>query len=113
VYVIAHSNAFYAIPVFTNSVRHVHLERIAEADEQEIIKDFQEFYCDFYPLNRQLFSFNEASLKLYEGVSSNQCFSRVIEGVASYFFASKRRPVIRYSQNSNDCTIFAKEINVK
>ena len=27
--------------VFTNSVRHAHLERIAEADEQEVIKDFQ------------------------------------------------------------------------
>ncbi len=27
--------------VFTNSVRHVHLERIAEADEHEVIKDFQ------------------------------------------------------------------------
>ena len=52
-------------------------------------------------------------MKLYEGVSSNQCLSRVIEGVASYFFASKRRPAIRYSQNSSNCTIFAKEINVK
>lgn len=29
------------ILVFTNSVRHVHLERIAEADEHEVIKDFQ------------------------------------------------------------------------
>ena len=27
--------------VFTNAVRHAHMERIAEADEQEVIKDFQ------------------------------------------------------------------------
>lgn len=30
-----------ALLVFTNAVRHVHMERIAEADEQEVIKDFQ------------------------------------------------------------------------
>ena len=93
-------------------MRHAHLERIAEADEQEIIKDFQEIYCDFYPLNRQLFSFNEPSMRLYESVTANSCLSRVVEGVASYFFATKKRPAIRYSQNSNNCTIFAKEINV-
>ena len=33
--------AFNSSLVFTNAVRHVHMERIAEADEQEVIKDFQ------------------------------------------------------------------------
>lgn len=70
-------------------------------------------FCDFYPLNRTLFSFNEPSIKFYEGVSSNPCLNRVVEGVSSYFFASKRRPTIRFSQNSNNCAIFAKEINVR
>lgn len=36
-----HSRLFTCLLVFTNSVRHVHLERIAEADEHEVIKDFQ------------------------------------------------------------------------
>ena len=52
-------------------------------------------------------------MKFYEGVSSNSCLSRVVEGVASYFFASKRRPTIRFSQSSTNCAIFAKEINVR
>lgn len=73
----------------------------------------KEIYCDFYPLNVSLFSFNEPSLKLFEGACSNISLSRIIDGVSSYFFASRSRPTIRYSQNSNDCTVFAREINVK
>ena len=42
--VINHKNIIYRLFIFvafTNSVRHAHLERIAEADEQEVVKDFQ------------------------------------------------------------------------
>lgn len=51
-------------------------------------------------------------MKLYEGVTSNNALTRVVEGVASYFFASKKRPAIRFSCNSSNCAIFAKELNV-
>lgn len=52
-------------------------------------------------------------MKLYEGVTSNNVLTRVVEGVASYFFASKKRPAVRFSRNSSNCAIFAKELNVQ
>uniref|UniRef100_A0A0G4GLA5 Vacuolar protein sorting-associated protein 45 n=1 Tax=Chromera velia CCMP2878 TaxID=1169474 RepID=A0A0G4GLA5_9ALVE len=101
---------------FSNVVKHDQLEKLAKADECEVVKQVQEFYADVFAMNHNLFSLNIPSTSgltqdpsgwsLYVKTS----FSRVIEGLLSAVLALRRRPMIRFQRTSHICHEVAMEL---
>lgn len=43
---------------FSNSIDNFEIEKLAELDEKDSIKQLQEVYADYYALNHELFTLN-------------------------------------------------------
>ncbi|KAJ8291676.1 Vacuolar protein sorting-associated protein 45 [Rhodotorula toruloides] len=101
---------------FTNVLSKAQIERLAEADEHELVKEVQEYFCDYSPLTSSHFSLsilptplhpapNQRVMPLYG--DSPQTFSphspvfqRHLEGLTSVLLSLKKRPIIRYERMS-------------
>jgi hypothetical protein len=89
---------------------------LAEVDEQELVKEVQEFYGDYLAINPDIFSLNISypSRPLY-GDSANlwdgHAFQRALEGVVAVLLSLKKRPLIRYERNSAMAKRLASEIH--
>ena len=102
---------------FSNVLKKNYIERLAEVDEFEVIKEVQEYYADFLALNPDLFSLNlGTSLQPVYGESSaswdSRTFQRAVEGVISTLLTMKKKPLIRYEKNSPMSKRLAQEIQV-
>eukprot|EP01135_Chromosphaera_perkinsii_P002007 Nk52_evm54s215 gene=Nk52_evmTU54s215 len=97
---------------FSNIIQNGQLERLAEADEQECVREVQEFFGDYISISQQLFSLN---IPFSIGPGGEQwagkSFERTCEGVVSILLALKKRPVIRYQQFSSLGKRLAQEIS--
>lgn len=87
---------------FSNVISKSEIKALAEADEQEVVAEVQEFYGDFIAVNPHLFSLN------LHGVARGRSWeptmlSRCTQGLTSVLLALKKCPVIRY-QLSSDMT---------
>lgn len=81
---------------FSNTLKNVLLEELAQADEHEVVKEVQEYFADYFAVNYDLFSFN------LEGVTfSDANLSRITDGIASVLLSLKKRPYVRYQKKSN------------
>ncbi|XP_051527223.1 vacuolar protein sorting-associated protein 45-like [Myxocyprinus asiaticus] len=85
---------------FSNVISKSEVKALAEADEQEVVAEVQEFYGDFIAVNPHLFS-----LKL-QGVSRGHSWEpsvlpRVTQGLTSVLLALKKCPMIRYQLSSD------------
>lgn len=81
---------------FSNTLKNVLLEELAQADEHEVVKEVQEYFADYFAINNDLFSFN------LEGVSFTDAqISRITDGIASVLLSLKKRPMIRHQKKSN------------
>lgn len=81
---------------FSNTLKNVLLEELAQADEHEVVKEVQEYFADYFAINNDFFSFN------LEGVSfSDQQISRITDGIASLLLSLKKRPYVRFQKKSN------------
>ncbi len=90
---------------FSNVVKKSALERLAEADDHEVVKLVQEHFADFTVINPGLFS-------LGLGLPQNRIWSstsdmwnadslqRTTEGIIAVLLALKKKPLIRYAKNS-------------
>eukprot|EP00158_Paraphelidium_tribonemae_P003850 Partr_v1_DN26412_c0_g1_i2_m23909 putative Vacuolar protein sorting-associated protein len=90
---------------FSNILKKSQIERLAEVDDFEVVKEVQEFYGDFMAFNSDLFTLNLCSPRhpIYgdaPNVWDGYAFQRSVEGLISVMLALKKRPVIRYAQNS-------------
>lgn len=91
---------------FTNVVSKDMLTRLGRADDHDLVKQVQEFYADFIPINEDFFHLGaENSISLSSPLSrtleSSQIFDRNINGVLSVLLALKRKPCqIRYQGGS-------------
>jgi len=102
---------------YTNTVRDSYLSDIAQADEQELVKQIHEYYVDYMVLDSNFFSIpsrgsgNSAS---DEDVSSFLCtpytdrqdvlgdVDRTVEAIAALLLSLKvRKPSIRYQRSSD------------
>ena len=103
---------------FTNILRDDLLRFLAETDENELIKQVQEFYGDYYPVSNKVFSLNiRDSLMLSVpqsrwGKMETGSFARVVEGIISVLLALKKNPVIRYSSSSPMCCQLSEQIRM-
>ncbi|KAK0646043.1 Sec1-like protein [Cercophora newfieldiana] len=90
---------------FSNVAKKSTLERLAEADDHEVVKLVQEHFLDYVVINPDLFSLNIA-LPLHRIWSGNQdtwntdSLQRATEGIIGVLLALKKKPLIRYQKTS-------------
>ncbi|XP_005107406.1 vacuolar protein sorting-associated protein 45 [Aplysia californica] len=85
---------------FSNVISKQDIKVLAEADDQEVVREVQEFYGDYIAVNPHLFSLNLV------GCCQNfswfpPVLSRTIQGLTSVLLSLKKCPMIRY-QNSSE-----------
>ena len=90
---------------FSNVVRKSSLERLAEADDMEIVRSIQEFFADFTVVNADLMSLDLGFPKqrLWSNgpdVWNPDALQRSTEGLMALLLSLKKRPLIRYEKNS-------------
>jgi vacuolar protein sorting-associated protein 45 len=81
---------------------------LSENDPQERVKQVQEFYADFLPINPDLFSLNcRNTLQM-----TSALYTRNLVGLQSMLLASKRQPgTIRYQKSSRMAKKIAQDIS--
>ncbi|GAA5834502.1 hypothetical protein JCM11251_007023 [Rhodosporidiobolus azoricus] len=101
---------------FTNVLKKSQIERLAEADEHELVREVQEYFCDYSPLTSSHFSLsllptplhpssNQRAIALYGDSPSSfsptsPALQRHLEGLTSVLLSLKKRPIIRYESMS-------------
>lgn len=103
---------------FTNCLKKSQIERLAEVDEFEVVKQVQEYYGDYLVLGSDLFSLgvHAPAYRLFSD-SFNQwdgyALTRTVEGIIAVLLSLKKRPLIRYQKNSNMAKRLATEIQAQ
>ncbi|KAI9762311.1 MAG: lysophospholipid acyltransferase [Chaenotheca gracillima] len=93
------------LPDFSNIIRKSSLERLAEADDHEIVRVIQEHFADYIVINPDLYSLDIGYPK-HRLWSSNpdmwntDALQRSTEGVIAVLLSLKKKPLIRYEKNS-------------
>ncbi|KAF2866533.1 vacuolar protein sorting-associated protein 45 [Massariosphaeria phaeospora] len=90
---------------FSNIVKKSSLERLAEADDHEVVRAVQEYFADFIVVNPDLMSLNlgfpNHRIWSTSPDSWNQdALQRSTEGVMALLLSLKKKPLIRYQKNS-------------
>ena len=90
---------------FSNIVRKSSLERLAEADDHEVVKAVQEYFADYVVVNPDLMTLNLGFPKqrLWShgpDVWNAEALQRTTEGVIALLLSLKKNPLIRYEKNS-------------
>ncbi|KAL1686281.1 Sec1-like protein [Schizophyllum commune] len=101
---------------FSNILTKSAIERLAEADEYEVVREVQEYFADYAPLLPSLFSLNQtpsAEKPLY-GSNPNswnpQALERAVQGITAVLLSLKKKPTIRYEKMSGMAHKLAGEI---
>jgi len=102
---------------FSNIVKKSSLERMAEADDHEVVKAVQEFYADYLAVTKDLFCLQMGKeVSGIYGVERDSwnadAFERATEGVLALLLSLKKRPLIRYERNSALANKLGTEIQV-
>jgi vacuolar protein sorting-associated protein 45 len=103
---------------FSNIVKKSSLERLAEADDHEVVKSVQEFYADYLAISRDLWSVcygrEVAGIFGLERDSWNaEAFDQTTQGIIALLLSVKKKPLIRYERNSNMAKKLGMEIQVR
>ncbi|KAJ3191155.1 vacuolar protein sorting-associated protein 45 [Irineochytrium annulatum] len=101
---------------FSNTLKKSAIERLAEADECEVVREVQEYFADFLALNQDLFSLSLSapSSPIFtenQVTWDNRTFTRVTEGILSVLLALKKKPLIRYERGSVLAKKLASEVS--
>ncbi|KAI5305929.1 hypothetical protein KEM56_002848 [Ascosphaera pollenicola] len=97
---------------FSNIVRKSSLERLAEADDREVVKSVQEYFADFVAINPDLCSL-DMKLRVWSqdpDLWNPDALQRSTEGLISMLLALKKKPLIRYQKNSLTAKKLATEV---
>ncbi|KAI4318614.1 hypothetical protein MLD38_032293 [Melastoma candidum] len=100
---------------FSNLLKDTQIHVLADSDEQEIVKQVQEFYADFVAVDPYHFTLNILANYVYmlpavlDPQKLQQYCDRVVDGIAAVFLSLKRRPAIRYQRTSDICKRIAQE----
>jgi len=102
---------------FSNIVKKSSLERMAEADDHEVVKAVQEFYADYLAITKDLFSVSYGrELSSIYGIErdtwSAEGLEKATEGVVALLLSLKKKPLIRYERNSAMAKKLGTEIQV-
>ncbi|KAJ9478663.1 Vacuolar protein sorting-associated protein 45 [Pseudozyma hubeiensis] len=91
---------------FTNVLQKQDIELLAEADEHEVVKEIQEFFADYLPVNTDLFSLNidTPPARIWAdnpAVWDQQGLDQHVKGLVALLLSLKKKPVIRYERMSS------------
>ena len=86
-------------------IRKSSLERLAEADDHEVVKSVQEYFADYVVINPDLFVLNLGFPRQRLWGNSPDLWNpdslqRSTEGVIALLLSLKKKPLIRYEKNS-------------
>mmetsp|Transcript_4835 Transcript_4835/g.15367 ORF Transcript_4835/g.15367 Transcript_4835/m.15367 type:complete len:574 (-) Transcript_4835:41-1762(-) len=101
---------------FSNVVPKDQLRALAEADTGEVVRQVQEYYADFVPVNDDLFTINQRqALRLSTDVrdaSHQEMFGRNVHGILACLLSLKTQPAaIRFPKSSRVATAVAQEVH--
>ncbi|EDO39542.1 predicted protein [Nematostella vectensis] len=97
---------------FSNFVPKASIRALAEADDQEVVREVQEYYADYFAISPHVFSLNSpASMK--GGQWDIDSLDRSCEGVLALLLSLKKCPMIRYQQSSEVAHRLAERIRQK
>ncbi|KAK4051607.1 vacuolar protein sorting-associated protein 45 [Microbotryomycetes sp. JL201] len=101
---------------FTNVLKKSQIERLAEADQHELVREVEEYFADYSPLTPSHFSLNLMPTPLHPSPSqrvmalygespstfsqASAAFTRHVEGLTALLLSLKKKPVIRYERMS-------------
>ncbi|XXG96707.1 hypothetical protein Hte_002997 [Hypoxylon texense] len=90
---------------FSNVVKKSSLERLAEADDHEVVKQVQEHFADYIVINPDLFSLNLTlpQQRIWSGTPdlwNPDSLQRTTDGLIAILLSLKKKPLIRYERNS-------------
>lgn len=90
---------------FTNVAKKSALERLAEADDHEIVKTVQEHFADYTVINSDLFSLSISppQKRIWAGNPDTwnpDSLQRCAEGLIAVLLSLKKKPLIRYDKSS-------------
>ncbi|XP_075699394.1 vacuolar protein sorting-associated protein 45 isoform X2 [Rhinoderma darwinii] len=84
---------------FSNVISKSDVKCLAEADEQEVVAEVQEFYGDYIAVNPHVFSLNVVGC--YQGRNWDPVqLSRATQGLTALLLSLKKCPMIRYQLSS-------------
>nr|CAG4650853.1 EOG090X03QA [Simocephalus serrulatus]SVE94149.1 EOG090X03QA [Simocephalus serrulatus] len=84
---------------FSGIISKAAVKVLAESDEQEVVREIQEFYADYFAVGPHLFSLNLE--KPIHGMEWNpNCLQRSVQGLLSILLSLKKNPIIRYQSFS-------------
>lgn len=100
---------------FSNIIKKSSLERLAEADDHEVVKVVQEYFADYNVVNPDLMSLNlnYPRYKLWSNspdMWNTDDLARTTEGVLALLLSLKKNPLIRYQKSSLMAKKLATEI---
>ncbi|ETW07924.1 hypothetical protein H310_02328 [Aphanomyces invadans] len=104
---------------FTNITSNDILERLAEADENEVVSQVQEFYVDYMAVNDNLFHFNVTgavalSLKATNLVNMSPrtaaVYQRNMDGLTALLLSMKKKPIVRFAKKSDIAEKMARDV---
>ncbi|KAF3317992.1 vacuolar protein sorting-associated protein 45 [Orbilia oligospora] len=91
---------------FSNIVKKSSLERLAEADDHEVVKSVQEVFADYLVVNPDLYALKDSALNGLRIWSQSpdqwnpDALIRATDGVLASLLTLKKKPLIRYARNS-------------
>ena len=105
-------------PVFSNIIRKSSLERLAEADDNEIIRSIQEQFADYIVVNPDLFNVDIGFPKLRVWSTSPDTWNpdalqRSTDAVIALLLSLKKKPLVRYEKNSLVAKKLASEVRYR
>merc|ERR1711939_108740 len=96
---------------FSNIIKKSSLERLAEADDHEVVKGIVEYFADFIVINPDLCNL-PLSTRIFSSAPdswNHDSLTRTTEGVMAMLLALKKKPLIRYEKHSMLCKKLATE----
>ncbi|PBP16315.1 vacuolar protein sorting-associated protein 45 [Diplocarpon rosae] len=90
---------------FSNVVKKSSLERLAEADDHEVVRLVQELFADYMVVNPDLFTLDLASpgQRIWNSnpdMWNTDALQRTTEGLIAVLLSLKKKPLIRYEKSS-------------
>nr|CDP94323.1 BMA-VPS-45, isoform b [Brugia malayi] len=95
---------------FCNIISKTDVKALAEADDQETVREMHEFFMDGVPLCPHLLSLN--ILHSYDSSFSvlTPVFTRALNSIIATLLALKKKPEIRYQKSNKDSKLLAEEV---
>ncbi len=96
----------------SNIVKTAPLDRLAESDEHEAVREVHEFYGDYYAPDTHLFHVNVPAVLGEAPTAWGRIpLEMTVSGLSAVLLSLKKRPVIRYQASSDVCQKLAADMN--